>query len=168
MKSTADVAVVGGGVIGLALARELSSRGVDVVVVERGSTGEEASSAAAGLLSAQSDAAARSSFSEFAIESRDLYPGWTAAIEEETGIGVGWQPTGVLLCGPADVLDRFGWQFDAGLPLERLGPADIERCSSGRAGPHVTDALFFPRDSVVNNRLLVRALRRSLEVRGVP
>ncbi len=58
MIAGADVAIVGGGVIGLALARELSSRGADVVVIERGRTGEEASSAAAGLLSAQADALA--------------------------------------------------------------------------------------------------------------
>jgi glycine/D-amino acid oxidase-like deaminating enzyme len=31
MKTSADVAIVGGGVIGLPLARELSSRGADVL-----------------------------------------------------------------------------------------------------------------------------------------
>jgi glycine oxidase len=167
VKVTADVAVVGGGVIGLALARELSFRGVDVVVIERGRTGEEASSAAAGLLTAQSDASAPSPFFDFARESRDLYPQWTGAIEQETGLSVGWRPTGVLRCGPAEVLDRFLWQLDSGLPIERLDAGEIHRHSAGRIAPDVRDALFFPRDSVVYSRWLVRALRRSLEMRGV-
>jgi glycine oxidase len=167
VKATADAAVVGGGVIGLALARELSSRGMDVVVLERGRTGEEASSAAAGLLTAQSDAAALSPFFEFARESRDLYPAWTDAIEQETGLEVGWRATGVLRCGAAESLERFLWQRDAGLPLERLGPEEISRRSAGRAAPAVADGLFFPRDAIVNSRLLVRALRRSLEIRRV-
>ena len=68
MKTSADVAVVGGGVIGLALARELSSRGASVQLIERGRTGQEASSAAAGLLSAQSDANTPSPFFDLARE----------------------------------------------------------------------------------------------------
>ena len=45
-----DVLVVGGGVIGCAVARELAASGRSVVVAERGAIGGEASSAAAGVL----------------------------------------------------------------------------------------------------------------------
>ncbi len=167
MKTSADVAVVGGGVIGLALARELSSRGADVVVVERGRTGEEASSAAAGLLSAQSDAESPSPFFELARRSRDLYPDWSSALREETGIDVGWRRTGVLRCGTLESLERFAWQLDAGLPLERLQPPEIARLSAGRAARELSHGLFFPEDAAVDNRQLVRALRSSLDRRGV-
>lgn len=167
MIAGAEVAVVGGGVIGLALARELSSRGAEVIVLERGLTGEEASSAAAGLLTAQWEASAPSPFFDFAVQSRELYPRWADALEEETGLAVGWRPTGVLHCGSAEHLEKFLWQVDAGQPVERVDAAEIRRRSAGRVAPGVSEALFFPRDSVVNNRLLVRALRRSLEIRGV-
>ena len=100
MRPSADVAVVGGGVIGLALARELSSRGANVTVIERGRTGQEASSAAAGLLSPQSDATAPSPFFDLTRQSRDLYPGWSEVLAEETGVSIGWRRAGVLRCGP--------------------------------------------------------------------
>jgi glycine oxidase ThiO len=168
MKASAAVAIVGGGVIGLALARELSSRGAEVLVVERGRTGAEASWAAAGLLSAQSDAAAPSPFFDLALESRDLYPGWTEALARETGQDAGWRRTGVLRCGSEESLARFRWQVDAGLPVESLDAAGVARVSRGRAAPHIGHGLLFADDAVVNNRLLVAALARSLEIRGVP
>jgi glycine oxidase len=167
MKTSADTVVVGGGVIGLALARELSSRGSDVVVVERGRTGDEASSAAAGLLSPQSDAESPSPFFDLARKSRDLYPEWSAALEAETGIDIGWRRTGVLRFGAPELLERFAWQFEAGLPLERLEAPEIARRSAGRAARELRHGLFFREDAVVDNRLLVRTLRSSLDHRGV-
>ena len=47
---TWDVIVVGGGIIGLSLARELRKYGAEVLVVERGEPGREASHAAGGML----------------------------------------------------------------------------------------------------------------------
>ena len=166
MRASADVAVVGGGVIGLSLARELSSRGANVIVIERGHTGEEASSAAAGLLSPQSDAASPSPFFDLARKSRDLYPDWSVTLSEETGAGVGWRRTGVLRCGPPEALRPFRWQFAAGLPIENMEPSEVAHRTAGRAARDLP-GLFFPEDAVVDSRLLVRGLRRSLDQRGV-
>ena len=85
----ADVVIVGGGVIGCALARELAMRGAAVTVVEKAEPGAEASGAAAGLLAPQAEGLARGPFFDLALESRRLYPAWTAAIEEESGMEVG-------------------------------------------------------------------------------
>ena len=48
-----DVLVVGGGIIGLAIAREAARAGVRVRLLEKGTIGREASSAASGLLGPQ-------------------------------------------------------------------------------------------------------------------
>ena len=168
MKTSADVVIVGGGVIGLALARELSSRGADGLLIERGRTGTEASWAAAGLLSAQSDAVAPNAFFDLALESRDLYPGWTEALGGETGRDAGWRRTGVLRCGGEALIARFAWQIEAGLPVERLDATGVASYSRGRAAAEIALGLFFPEDAVVHSRQLVGALRSSLDLRGVP
>ena len=152
--------------IGLALARELSLRGANVTVVERGRTGEEASSAAAGLLSPQSDATAPSPFFDLTQQSRDLYPGWSEVLAEETGVSIGWRRAGVLRLGPRESLEPYRWQFGAGLPIENMEPSEVSFRSAGRAAKNLS-GLFFPDDAVVDSRLLVRALRRSLDQSGV-
>jgi len=50
LKHSADVAIIGGGVVGVACALELARRGVDVVVLERGRIGEGCSYGNAGWL----------------------------------------------------------------------------------------------------------------------
>ena len=52
MASRCDVIVLGGGIVGCALAEELARHGQRVMLIERGRIGMEASSAAAGILSA--------------------------------------------------------------------------------------------------------------------
>lgn len=50
MADTADVVIVGGGVIGCAVAYDLARAGLKVTLLEKGTVGGEASSASAGLI----------------------------------------------------------------------------------------------------------------------
>src|ERR1043166_1270410 len=69
------VVIVGGGLIGLSIARELALRGVrDVVLLERGEFGKEASWAAGGILAPQVEADSADDFFRLARASCDLYP----------------------------------------------------------------------------------------------
>ena len=80
IKHTADVAVIGGGVIGLTIARALAHRGAgDVCLIERNAVGYEASFAAAGMLAPQAEANSQDDFFRLACQSRDLYPNFAAA-----------------------------------------------------------------------------------------
>src|SRR5215218_4994096 len=114
----ADVAVVGGGVAGLAAARELARRGLSVAVLEDGRAGS-ASRAAAGMLAPQAEADDRDEFFELLCASRDLYTAFAAALSEESGLLVELDQTGTLYLALDDedveeVERRFAWQSRAG------------------------------------------------------
>lgn len=166
----ADVAVVGGGVAGLAAARELARRGLSVSVIEDGRAGS-ASRAAAGMLAPQAEADGADELFELLCASRDLYPDFAAALGEESGIEVEVERTGTLYLAldeedEEEVERRFAWQSRAGLEVERLTAAEA-RAVEPNVSPSVRLALRFPRDWQVESRRLTAALGGAAERSGV-
>ena len=123
---TADVVIVGGGIIGLTIARALRQRGVrDVTLIERGQLGAEASWAAGGILGPQIEAHRANDLFQLACASRDLYPAFANALRAETGVDVELDTTGALYLGfteedENELRRRLEWQTQAGLSVERL------------------------------------------------
>src|SRR3954468_3987345 len=77
-----DVIVLGCGVIGASLARELHKSGANVIVIERGEPGREASHAAAGML-APHGGDLPNELGELAIASAEMYPEFVRELEDE-------------------------------------------------------------------------------------
>ena len=166
----ADVLIVGAGVIGCSLARELAGRGLSVTVIERGEPGGEASSAAAGLLAPQAEGLARGPFLDLALESRGLYPAWTAKLVEESRMEVGYRRAGILRCVlPGGVADRDAVrrQRRDGLAVEEKDAAEIAAMTGGSVSSQIREGIFFPDDAVVDAGRLTLALRIAAERRGV-
>lgn len=169
---SAEVVVIGGGVIGLTVARALVQRGVrDVHLVERSSLGAEASFAAGGMLAPQTEANGRDDFFELACQSRDLYSNFAAALREETGIDVELDTTGTLYLALTEddlkeIRKRYEWQIQAGLAVEKL-TASAARELEPRVAETVLGALRFPQDIQVENRRLLNALVNSVDKLGV-
>ncbi|HEY2796783.1 MAG TPA: glycine oxidase ThiO [Thermoanaerobaculia bacterium] len=179
--SSDDTLIVGGGVIGCALAAELAARGQRVTLLERGEPGGEASGAAAGMLSPQVEAHSASEFFDLALESRGRYPAWASALFEETGLDVGYRRGGLLRCafgdshGDAEGADRdesrtlfasYAWQRRAGLAVEEHPPTTLAVELGGRLSPEVRQAVFFPDEASVDPPALVRAAWLSAQRRG--
>lgn len=167
----ADVAVVGGGVAGLAAARELGRRGLSVVVFDAPREGGPASNAAAGMLAPQAEADRADELFELLCASRDMYPDFAASLREESGVCIELDTTGTLYLAFTDEDEResakrFEWQTRAGLQVERLAAEEV-RALEPQVSASVRSALRFPRDWQVENRRLVRALRASAERYGV-
>ncbi|HEX8845981.1 MAG TPA: glycine oxidase ThiO [Pyrinomonadaceae bacterium] len=170
--SVADVVVVGGGVIGLSVARSLALRGVKhVTLIERGRLGSEASSAAGGMLAPQAEANRADAFFELACASRELYPAFAEALREETGTDIELERTGTLYLAFSDedeeeIERRHNWQRRAGLAVELL-TGDEARLIEPCLAPQVRAALRFPLDVQVENRRLLVALAAAAENHGV-
>jgi len=169
---SADIVIVGGGVIGLSVARALALKGVtNVLLVERASLGREASFAAAGMLAPQVEADKEDDFFHLASESRDLYPAFATALFEETGVDVELDTTGTLFLAltthdEEEIQKRYEWQTKAGLAVEKLSAVQacaLEPCISS----NVRAGLRFPRDHQVENRRLMSALAIACERYGI-
>ena len=168
--ASADVVVVGAGIVGLAAARALASSGARVIVVERGRVGDEASAAAAGMLSAQVDAAEDSPLFDLALRARERHAALAGELEAETGIGVERSPRGALeiafdAADEAALLARAGWQRARGLHVDHLGAAEV-RDAEPNLSPAVRAALYYKEDRSLDNVRLLRALAASAVARG--
>jgi glycine oxidase len=170
--ASSDVVIIGGGVIGLTIARELAQRGVrDLILIERGEPGAEASWAAGGILAPQVEADQPDDFFRLACASRDLYPEFAEALREETGIDVELDKNGTLYLGfteseEHEMRSRHDWQASAGLQIDWL-TGDEARALEPNISPQVRYALRFPNDYQVENRRLVQALVASNQKLGV-
>src|SRR5882672_10333930 len=120
-----DVAIIGGGVMGCAVALRLAQRGIAATVIERGIPGAEASSAAAGILGPQMESEQPGPLLELGLRSRALYPALAAELRDATGVDIGYVKSGVLAlaldgAGAAELTARRAWQMARGLRVEPL------------------------------------------------
>jgi len=164
-----DVVIVGGGLIGCAIAREVAGRGRTVAVVERVQPGAEASTAAAGLLSPQVESEEPGPFFDLALESRALHELWAQELTAETGSDVGYRRCGILRCSfqeNSSVARSREWQAQAGLAIEPVDAAGAASRTGGRLAPDISEAVFFPDEAIVDSGLLTRAVAQSAERRG--
>jgi len=83
----ADVAIAGGGIVGLSLGLELRLRGMSVTVLERGQAMRAASWAAGGMLAVE-DPQNPPELMELARLSGRLYPEWLRRLEELSSLRV--------------------------------------------------------------------------------
>ena len=168
---TADIVIVGGGLIGSAIAIRLAQAGVKVAVIDRGEPGSEASGAAAGMIAPQGEMLEPDPFFEMCMASRDLYPGFVAEVEHLSGESVHYRRDGTLLVGidphECEELEHiYTNQTRLGLPLERLtGDAALQRVPG--LSPQIKIALLVAGDHWLDNERLVRALVKAGEKAGV-
>ncbi|CAN5661678.1 glycine oxidase ThiO [soil metagenome] len=162
-----DVLIVGGGIIGLSLARSLRHRGVDkITILEQNECGRESSYAAAGMLAPQAEANCANDFFRFCQESRDLYAQFAEDLFSETDIDVELDRTGTLYLAftekdAEELENRYTWQKNANLSVEKLSQKEVLEIE-----PNVSsDVLFglrFPLDWQVENRKIIEALIKLL------
>jgi glycine oxidase len=157
----ADVVIIGAGVIGCAIARELARRGADVLVLERDSPARRATWAAAGMLSPFGEAGGGGAFLELADASLQRFAAFARHLCEESGIDVEYRTSGKLHVSTGDADDQL--RRLAADPLARRFEVTLLDASAAHAlepalSENVSLALLVGRDHRVDNRLLAQAL----------
>ncbi len=168
-----DVLIVGGGVIGLAIALELRLRGATVTVLTR-NFNEAASHAAAGMLAPQAEKLPPGAMLELCLRSRSLYPDWTQKLEALTGLPTGYWSCGILAPVYESELDTHGSGATTNLisdtqhlpPAHWLDRVALQQHQPGLS-PEVIGGWWYPDDAQVDNRLLTKALRTAVGDAGV-
>jgi glycine oxidase len=124
--------VVGGGIIGLSIAFELSERGEQVTVLEQMKFAGQASWAGAGMLPPANRATAVHPFEHLEAISNDLHPLWARRLAEKAGIDTGYRKCGSLYLARTfgEVASLVGamheWD-DRGIIFERLKAGEISK-----------------------------------------
>lgn len=167
--SAPDVIVIGGGIIGLSIARSLARRGADVEVLERGRPGHESSWAAAGMLAPLAEVPEPGPFFDACRASRDAWHHWAPDLEEETGIDLDYDRSGSLFVDPRPAMIR---RFETaakslGEPCMRVDPEALHTLVPD-LDPAIRSALLLTGEHRIDNRAVCRALVRGLERRRVP
>ncbi len=162
-----DLLVIGGGIIGCALALRLAADKLSVTVLERGEPGREASWAAAGMLAPTSEAghgaegALPPAVAELAAASAALYPEWLERLGANKP-GVGYRTEGTIDVAfteaEAETLKL--------LPGEPLTAAEARKLEPALS-EDIAAAVFLARDVQVDNRRLFAAVLEAARAAGV-
>jgi glycine oxidase len=169
--SAVDVAVVGGGVIGLSIAWRLAAAGMAVAVFERDTVGSGASLAATGMLAAATELEpGGADLLALSLESQQLWPRFRAELEQEAGIDIDYRDEGTLeIALGRDEVDKLRFRYELqkrrGLATQWLDGASV-RAREPALRPSVTAGIFAVDDHQVDPRRLVPALRRAVATRG--
>ncbi len=158
--------IIGGGVAGLMTARLLDIEGIPVTVLERGRTGREASWAAGGILAPMYPWQYPKAITLLYQWSAKRYPHLANELAEESGIDPEWIQSGMLIFDTEEKHQAIEWSKRFKVAMEILPGETIHN-----GEPFMTDlgeeALWFPDMAQIRPPRLMKALRKSLQRRGV-
>ena len=169
-----DAIVIGGGLVGSAIAYGLVRDGLRVALLDEGDVAYRASRGNFGLVWVQSKGDGAPHYQRWTRRSADEWPALAAELLERTGIAVGHeQPGGVHLClGEAEFEERRArmerMRVEAGnfgFDYRMLDHHEVADLLPG-LGPAVTGASWTPYDGHANPLNLLHALHRGFVDQG--
>jgi len=170
LEVSADLAVIGGGVVGAACARAAALRGISTILFEPGPDPAAASPASAGMLAAQIEPDDEALLA-LAIRGRETYEPLARSLKDTTGIDVGFWRDGIASVAFDEAgVDRLrgmsAWQRQMGLSCRCLEAREA-RDQWPALSPDALGALLAAEDGAIDPLLLTRALRADGERSGV-
>ncbi|QHJ00889.1 FAD-dependent oxidoreductase [Xylophilus rhododendri] len=170
-----DVAVIGGGLVGSAIAYGLRGSAASIAVLDEGDIALRASRGNFGLVWLQSKGFGLGAYSAWTLGSTRLWPRLAAQLQEETGIDVALEQKGGLtpLMGDYEIEARLAWvhklMAQPGVEPYEWKLLDHHQAASlvPGLGKDVTGAIWTPHDGIVNPLKLLRAFHTAFDRSGV-
>lgn len=153
---TKDCIVVGGGIIGMSTARELAKKGYSVCLIDSGYLGQEASSAAGGILSSMRPWSEKTESAELSNQAISSYQAFVEELKEETNIDSEYIRSGLLLINRVHIEPTRIW---ANMNQVKYNDSYSDS-TAGMLLPN--DVLHLPDIAQVRVPFLLRALKKSI------
>jgi len=159
IKNQVEIAIVGGGLIGMLTAYALVKSGADVAVIEKSASALESSWAGGGILSPLYPWRYPDAVNELAFKSQHMYASLVDDIQRESGIDPQYRQCGMSIL--ADDMDEaaYHWLRDHKITYTDSAP-DWNRVESRRY-------VYLPQIAQIRNPRFIKSLMVALEKRGV-
>ena len=165
--TSADIVVLGAGVIGSSIAHTFARHNYKTILVDKQQPGQEASAAAAGILAVSSGRSKRGPMYQLKKASQELYPGLVQEIQQATGIDVEYQTVGVLCLIRNDADEKryrklYELRQEQGHPVTWLSTEALRQAEPALT-PNLRGAVHFSGDHHLHNGKLAEAWARAAE-----
>jgi glycine oxidase len=171
-RGTYDVAIVGGGVVGLCCAWRLAQGGASAVVLERGEPPAGATRVAAGMLAPIGELAfGEPELLRMTVAAAERYPDFVTELEAASGVSAGYARHGALHVAldrdeAAELRRVHDLQRSLGLDAEWLPPRRCRQLEPGLT-PSFNGGVHAPAEAAIDPRRLTAALLAALQREGV-
>lgn len=173
MKSDIDTLVVGGGVVGLAVAYGLARDGDAVCVLDGSDDALRASRGNFGLIWVQGKGLGNADYARWTMRAASLWPALAADLQALTGVDVELRQPGGLtmsldgaaLDATSARLDTLGAALGIPYPYQKLDAQAVGELTPG-IGPEVAGAIYCPLDGHVSPLRTLRAMTQAHQALG--
>ncbi len=157
-----DFIVIGAGINGLLVARELAHAGARVTVFDRGACARESSWAGGGIVSPLYPWRYPPEITALAIAAQEFYPRLAKSLFEETGIDPEYERTGLLMLDAGDEKEAIAWGKNFGQQVYKQEIAAVY-ANEPNLALGFTSALSMPAVANIRNPRMCKALVAALQ-----